>query len=95
MRYPDATLSMRFGFSALLPSVLPPPITHVPAERSWQISLGGQGGGRWQWGMDYGQRACQAHIQPPSSRHPGLLCGTTLHIAHYSAPLSACRPQEP
>lgn len=48
-------------------------------------------GGGW---VDYGQHAHQAHIQPSSSRHVGLLYVTALHAAH-SLPPSPLLPVAP
>lgn len=64
----------------------------VPVEGSWhgsaecRVGVGGQ----WRWGVggwvDYGQHAHQAHIQPSSSRHVGLLYVTALRAAHSLPP---------
>lgn len=88
-----ATLSMLFSFCSV--SVPIPLCCHLLSlgpcggllARFCGVQSGCRGavevGGGW---VDYGQHAHQAHIQPSSSRHVGLLYVTALHAAHSLPP---------
>lgn len=73
-------------------SLVPPHITLSPwrAPGTALQTTGQSGSGGW----DYGQRAHQARIQLPSSRHLGLLCAAAFHTAH-TRPLCLLPPGTP